>query len=212
MTALPAAAGGLVDQMLGEPPLRWHPVARYGSAMQRVEEKLHADRRANGIAFTAIGAGLGGPRSRPREDRGPLAGRDPRLPHDRRRLERSDRGRQLDHREDPPHRSRLPQLRELSTPPTPRLRHPMDYRAHLQNQRPPPSVRRVEPDLVLFGVAHGDLAGAIDRLPIELRAVVQATVLDGLTTREAASLFGIPAGTVKTRMMRARIQLRGALT
>ena len=66
-------------------------------------------------------------------------------------------------------------------------------------------------DAVLFGVAHGDLAGAIDRLPIELRAVVQATVLDGLTTREAARLLGIPAGTVKTRMMRARIQLRGAL-
>ena len=67
-------------------------------------------------------------------------------------------------------------------------------------------------DLVLFGVAHGDLAGAIDRLPIELRAVVQATILDGLTTREAAHLLGIPAGTVKTRLMRARIQLRGALT
>ncbi len=59
-------------------------------------------------------------------------------------------------------------------------------------------------DVVLFG--------AIDRLPVELRAVVQATVLDGLTTREAARLLGIPAGTVKTRMMRARIQLRGALT
>lgn len=67
-------------------------------------------------------------------------------------------------------------------------------------------------DLVLFGVAHGDLAGAIDGLPIELRAVVQATVLDGLTTREAAALLAIPAGTVKTRMIRARIQLRGALT
>lgn len=66
-------------------------------------------------------------------------------------------------------------------------------------------------DIVLFGVAHGDLAGAIDQLPIELRAVVQATVLDGLTTREAAQLLCIPAGTVKTRMMRARIQLRGAL-
>ena len=66
-------------------------------------------------------------------------------------------------------------------------------------------------DIVLFGVAHGDLAGAIDQLPIELRAVVQATILDGLTTREAAHLLGIPAGTVKTRMMRARTQLRGAL-
>ncbi len=42
--------------------------------------------------------------------------------------------------------------------------------------------------------------------------MVQATVLDGLTTREAARLLDIPAGTVKTRMMRARIQLREALT
>jgi RNA polymerase sigma-70 factor, ECF subfamily len=67
-------------------------------------------------------------------------------------------------------------------------------------------------DLVLFGVGHGDLAGAIDQLPAELRAVVQATILDGLTTREAGRLLGIPAGTVKTRMSRARIQLRGALT
>jgi RNA polymerase sigma-70 factor, ECF subfamily len=67
-------------------------------------------------------------------------------------------------------------------------------------------------DVVLFGISHGDLAGAIDGLPVELRAVVQATILDGLTTREAGRLLGIPAGTVKTRMMRARIQLRGALT
>lgn len=65
---------------------------------------------------------------------------------------------------------------------------------------------------VLLGVEHGDLAGALNGLSPELRAVVQATVLDGLTTREAARLLGIPAGTVKTRMMRARIELRGALT
>jgi RNA polymerase sigma-70 factor, ECF subfamily len=66
-------------------------------------------------------------------------------------------------------------------------------------------------DLVLAGTEHGDLAGALRGLSPELRAVVQATVLDGLTTREAAHLLGIPAGTVKTRMMRARIELRGAL-
>lgn len=64
---------------------------------------------------------------------------------------------------------------------------------------------------VLLGVEHGDLAGALNGLSPELRAVVQATVLDGLTTREAARLLGIPAGTVKTRMMRARAELRGAL-
>ena len=64
---------------------------------------------------------------------------------------------------------------------------------------------------VLDGTEHGDLAGALRGLSPELRAVVQATVLDGLTTREAAQLLGIPAGTVKTRMMRARAELRGAL-
>jgi RNA polymerase sigma-70 factor (ECF subfamily) len=75
-----------------------------------------------------------------------------------------------------------------------------------------------EPDLVvaaedhvLLGVEHGDLAGALNNLSLELRAVVQATVLDGLTTREAGRLLGIPQGTVKTRMARARTQLRGAL-
>jgi RNA polymerase sigma-70 factor (ECF subfamily) len=64
---------------------------------------------------------------------------------------------------------------------------------------------------VLTGIEHGDLAGALTRLSPELRAVLQATVLDGLTTREAATLLGIPAGTVKTRAMRARKQLREEL-
>lgn len=64
---------------------------------------------------------------------------------------------------------------------------------------------------VLLGVEHGDLAGALSRLSPELRAVIQATVLDGLTTREASRLLGIPAGTVKTRMMRARRELRKEL-
>jgi RNA polymerase sigma-70 factor (ECF subfamily) len=64
---------------------------------------------------------------------------------------------------------------------------------------------------VLHGVEHGDLAGALARLSPELRAVVQATVLDGLTTAETAVLLGIPPGTVKTRAMRARRQLRQEL-
>ncbi|MEU7871402.1 RNA polymerase sigma factor [Dactylosporangium sp. NPDC049140] len=65
---------------------------------------------------------------------------------------------------------------------------------------------------VLAGVEHGDLAGALARLSPELRAVLQATVLDGLTTNEAAALLGIPPGTVKTRALRARRQLRQELT
>jgi RNA polymerase sigma-70 factor (ECF subfamily) len=67
-------------------------------------------------------------------------------------------------------------------------------------------------DQVLLGIEHGDLAGALGRLSPELRAAIQATVVDGLTTREAAHLLGIPPGTVKTRVMRAKHQLRGALT
>lgn len=67
-------------------------------------------------------------------------------------------------------------------------------------------------DEVLVGIEHGGLAGALASLSPELRAVVQATVLDGLTTREASRLLGIPSGTVKTRMGRARAQLREALT
>lgn len=69
------------------------------------------------------------------------------------------------------------------------------------------TVRSTE-DQVLVGLQHGELGPALDRLSPELRAVLQATVLDGLTTREAAELLGIPQGTVKTRAMRARQQLR----
>lgn len=64
---------------------------------------------------------------------------------------------------------------------------------------------------VLLGVEYGDLGGALGRLSPQLRAVVQATVLDGLSSREAGRLLGIPTGTVKTRMMRARAQLRAEL-
>ncbi|WP_308164358.1 RNA polymerase sigma factor [Nonomuraea sediminis] len=63
-------------------------------------------------------------------------------------------------------------------------------------------------DAVLVGVEHGDLGKALARLSPELRAAIQATVLDGLTVREAAHLLGIPEGTVKTRVMRAKARLR----
>lgn len=64
---------------------------------------------------------------------------------------------------------------------------------------------------VLARVQYSNVGVALGRLSPELRAVVQATVLDGLTTREAASLLGIPSGTVKSRMSRARLELREAL-
>jgi RNA polymerase sigma-70 factor (ECF subfamily) len=73
-----------------------------------------------------------------------------------------------------------------------------------------PQIESAE-ERVMLGVEHGDLGLALAQLSPELRAVVQATVLDGLSTREASRLLGVPQGTVKTRMSRARVQMREAL-
>lgn len=58
----------------------------------------------------------------------------------------------------------------------------------------------------------GPLEQALEQLSPELRAVLQATVLDGFSTREAALLLGIPEGTVKNRAFRARRILREAMS
>jgi RNA polymerase sigma-70 factor (ECF subfamily) len=65
---------------------------------------------------------------------------------------------------------------------------------------------------VLLAVQYSDVGTALARISPELRVVLQATVLDGLTTREAALLLGIPQGTVKTRLARARATMREELT
>jgi RNA polymerase sigma factor (sigma-70 family) len=67
-------------------------------------------------------------------------------------------------------------------------------------------------DEVLLGVEFGDLAAALRRLSPEFHSVVQAVVLDGLTTKEAGRLLGVRENTVKTRLHRAKAQLRAALT
>ncbi|MFJ2111292.1 RNA polymerase sigma factor [Streptomyces sp. NPDC087850] len=74
----------------------------------------------------------------------------------------------------------------------------------------PPAAPSAE-ERVLAGLEYGDVGDALGRISPELREVLRATVVDGLTTREAARLLGIPEGTVKTRAMRARRELRAAL-
>lgn len=66
-------------------------------------------------------------------------------------------------------------------------------------------------DELLVAVEHGQLGPALNGLSPELRAAIQATVLDGLTCQEAGRVLGIPSGTVKTRVMRAKQELREAL-
>ena len=61
---------------------------------------------------------------------------------------------------------------------------------------------------MLLGIEYGGLGDALERLSPEMRAVVEATVLDGLTSKEAGRLLGIPQNTVKTRLHRAKAKLR----
>jgi RNA polymerase sigma-70 factor (ECF subfamily) len=64
---------------------------------------------------------------------------------------------------------------------------------------------------VLVSVEYGDVGQALAALSPQMRAVVRAVVLDGLTTKEAARLLGMPESSVKTRLSRAKVRLRAAL-
>src|SRR6266568_2463277 len=66
-------------------------------------------------------------------------------------------------------------------------------------------------DQVLLSVEYGDIGQALARLSPEMRAVIQAVVLDGLTAKEAAHLLHVPVSTVKTRLYRAKAHLRAVL-
>lgn len=67
-------------------------------------------------------------------------------------------------------------------------------------------------ETVMNSGAHGELPSALAKLSPDLQAVMLATAIDGLTTKETARLLNIPQGTVKTRLMRARAQLQEILT
>jgi RNA polymerase sigma-70 factor, ECF subfamily len=78
-----------------------------------------------------------------------------------------------------------------------------------------PTHRQVAPaaeDEVLQATVGDEVGEALRRLAPELRQVLQALVLDGLSVRETAVLLGLPEGTVKTRARRARIAMREALS
>ena len=66
-------------------------------------------------------------------------------------------------------------------------------------------------DTLTRSAAYSELGPAIQTLHPDLQAVLIATAIDGLTTKEAAQLLGVPQGTVKTRLMRARKTLQEAL-
>lgn len=66
-------------------------------------------------------------------------------------------------------------------------------------------------DQLLVAIEHGSVGAALKTLSPELVQVLQATVIDGLSTKEAAQLLGIPLGTVKSRARIAKSRLREQL-
>ncbi|MDR6319027.1 RNA polymerase sigma factor [Actinoplanes couchii] len=67
-------------------------------------------------------------------------------------------------------------------------------------------------DEVLAGRVEADLLRALHTLAPEVRRVLQAMVLDGLSVRDTSALLGVPESTVKMRARTARIRLREALS
>ena len=57
----------------------------------------------------------------------------------------------------------------------------------------------------------GELWDTVARLPEKLRTVVHLHYAEGYSTEEIAALLGVPAATVRTRLHRARRQLKDLL-
>jgi len=88
-----------------------------------------------------------------------------------------------------------------------RLRRRIDVAAAFGSSETVPAAE----DEVLLSVEYGDMGAALARLSPEMRAVIQAVVLDGLSARQAAQLLNVPVSSVKTRLHRAKAHLRATL-
>jgi RNA polymerase sigma factor (sigma-70 family) len=76
-------------------------------------------------------------------------------------------------------------------------------------------IARAPRQLVVEGPSGSDESGvlaALRRLPAREQSVVVLTILEGYPEREVAQTLGIPVGTVKSRLARARGRLRDQLT
>jgi RNA polymerase sigma-70 factor, ECF subfamily len=85
-----------------------------------------------------------------------------------------------------------------------RLGEEQDYCVsdRLADARPSPEDECIKSDL------HGHLMHFVTELSPSLRQAIQMHDLDGLTTSEAAYILGVPEGTVKARVSRARSKLK----
>jgi RNA polymerase sigma-70 factor (ECF subfamily) len=89
----------------------------------------------------------------------------------------------------------------------------VSFEQHVDAHGELPGMRRLDlPDVVL---GQKELAGriqaALDRLPFDQRTAVVLREIDGLSYDEIAYSLNVAVGTVKSRLARAREQLRGEL-
>lgn len=66
-------------------------------------------------------------------------------------------------------------------------------------------------DAAVSRLELSDTAAAIMRLPDEQREVLTLVCIEGLSYAEAASVIGVPVGTIMSRLSRARVKLAGML-
>ncbi len=86
------------------------------------------------------------------------------------------------------------------------LRH--DTTPEVDRRNPPaPSAE----DVATASMAAAWVADALDHLSPRLRQVAELVDVDGLTYDETAALLDVPAGTVTSRLHRARRRMRGRL-
>ena len=58
---------------------------------------------------------------------------------------------------------------------------------------------------------YNDVVGAFERLPLNDKVILSLIVMEGMKYEEAAEMLGIPVGTVRSRLSRARSRLVGMI-
>lgn len=84
--------------------------------------------------------------------------------------------------------------------------HALSEEFELASQHPGPE------QSLLFANQHATVQSLIDALPDELRVPLVLSAFDELNSREIGRILGVPEGTVRTRIQRARHVLRQKLT
>ncbi len=75
-----------------------------------------------------------------------------------------------------------------------------------------PALLPVEEAVPPPGIENLALHEALQALPQEMRCTIALYYLDGCSIQECARMLRVPEGTIKSRLSRARVQLRDFLT